>query len=513
MKIWSLAGAEAMRALDRHTIEVLGVPGEVLMESAGRAVVEVVLARRPSRVHVVCGPGHNGGDGLVAARHLAALGVAVDVALLAEPRGDAAAQWERARAAGVREGDGVGADLIVDAVFGTGLARAVEGPAARAIERINEAGVPVVAVDLPSGLDADRGAELGVAVRATETVTFGLPKPGLALEPGRSLAGRITVARIGIPDHAPGVVPDARVWTPAAAAEHLPERPADGHKGRFGHVLVAAGSQGKTGAAALAARAALRAGAGLVSVACPAGVNDILEQKCTEAMTEPVPDTPSRAFAAAAEDALLALAESRDVVALGPGIGREPETEAMVRSLVKRLTKPLVLDADGLNAFQGRPEELRASVITPHPGEAARLLGISSAEIQADRLGAARRLAEVTGAVVVLKGAATVIAAREGPPLINPTGGPALATGGSGDVLTGVVAAFLAQGLPARDAAGLGAFVHGLAADLAMGAAGGAAAAARVGLLAGELADALPRALAALAGCPAQEPSLAAVFP
>lgn len=506
MKIWSLAGAEAMRALDRHAIEVLGVPGEVLMESAGRAVVDVVLARRPSRVHVVCGPGHNGGDGLVAARHLAIVGVAVDVELVAAPRGDAAVQWERARAAGVREGDGAGADLVVDAIFGTGLARPVEGPAARAIERLNEAGVPVVAVDLPSGIDADRGAELGVAVRAAETVTFGMPKPGLALEPGRSLAGRVTVARIGIPEHAPGVAPDALVWTPAAAAERLPERPADGHKGHFGHVLVAAGSQGKTGAAALAARAALRAGAGLVTVACPAGVNDILEQKCTEAMTEPVPDTAGRAFAAAAEDALLALAESRDVVALGPGIGREPETEAMVRSLVKRLTKPLVLDADGLNAFEGRAEELRASVITPHPGEAARLLGSSSVEIQSDRLGAARRLADMSGAVVVLKGAGTVIAGPEGPPLINPTGGPALAAGGSGDVLTGVVAAFLAQGLPARDAAGLGVFVHGLAADRV---AGGAAA----GLLAGELADALPQAVAALAGCPALEPSLAAVFP
>ena len=273
MKIWPLVGAEGMRALDRHTIEELGVPGPVLMESAGRAVAEAVLARRPRRVHVVCGAGNNGGDGLVAARHLHALGVEVDVALLGAPRGDAAAQLERARAFGVAEGDGAGADLIVDAIFGTGLARAVEGAAARAIQAINAREACVVAVDLPSGLDADTGQVHGVAVRADETITFGLPKLGLALEPGRSLAGAVSVARIGIAERAPGVEAEAELWTRAGAAALLPERRSEGHKGSFGHVLVVAGAEGKTVAAALATRAAIRGGAGLVTLACPAGLN------------------------------------------------------------------------------------------------------------------------------------------------------------------------------------------------------------------------------------------------
>jgi NAD(P)H-hydrate epimerase len=505
MKIWPLVGAEGMRALDRRTIEALGVPGPVLMESAGRAVAEAVLARRPRRVHVVCGAGNNGGDGLVVARHLHALGVEVDVALLGAPRGDAAAQLERARAFGVAEGRGEGADLIVDAIFGTGLARTVEGDAARAIQAINARAVCVVAVDLPSGLDADTGQVHGVAVRADETVTFGLPKVGLALEPGRSLAGAVSVARIGIAERAPGVEADAELWTRAAAAQFLPERRSEGHKGSFGHVLVVAGSEGKTGAAALATRAAIRAGAGLVTLACPAGLNDVLEEKCTEAMTAPVADTPERAFAGAAEDAILALAEDRDVVALGPGIGRAPETAALVRGLCKRISKPLVLDADGINAFEGHPGELRASVITPHPGEAARLLGCETAEIQRDRLGAARRLAEETGAVVVLKGAATVVAGAGAPPLINPTGGPALASGGTGDVLTGLVAALLAQGLAPRCAAGVGVYLHGLAGDrLAVG---------DSGLMAGDLADSLPEAAAALRSASPARAGFAVRFP
>ncbi len=512
MRIWPLVGAASMRALDRHTIETLDVPGEVLMESAGRAVAEAVLARRPASVLVVCGAGNNGGDGLVAARHLAVAGVAVHAVCVGEPQGDAARQLARARAFGVPVapwGAWLDAELVVDALFGTGLAREVTGDAADAIGRMNAGAAPVLAVDLPSGLDADTGHVHGSAVRAAETVTFGLPKLGLALEPGRGLAGAVRVARIGIADEAPGVTRDAELWTAAEAARRRPRRPGDGHKGRFGHVLVVAGSEGKTGAAALAALAAGRAGAGLVTVACPAGLNDILEQKCTEAMTVPVPDTPERAFAAAGEELLAALAGERDVMALGPGIGRAADTVKLVRALVPRVERPLVLDADGLNAFEGAAEELRArpaaTVLTPHPGEAARLLGCDSAAVQADRLAAARSLAQATGAVVLLKGAASVIDDGAAPPLVNATGGPALASGGTGDVLTGVVAAFLAQGLAARDAAALGAYVHGRAADrIARG---------DFGLLAGELADAVPEALASLDGAPEPEPALALAFP
>jgi NAD(P)H-hydrate epimerase len=501
---WALACADEMRALDRHTIETLGVPGELLMESAGRAVADEVLGLLApgAGVLVVCGRGNNGGDGLVVARHLQLLGVPVRVALLgsaASLRGDAAANLRRARAAGVAiEGErwrAPAAGVIVDAIFGTGLSRPVEGAAASSIRRIAAAreahpDLRVVAVDLPSGLCADTGQVLGAAAPADLTVTLALPKPGLALEPGRSLAGRVRVARIGIAESAPGVKLATALWTRAGAGARLPARPAAGHKGSFGHALLVAGSEGKTGAAALAAHGAARSGAGLVTIACPAGLNDVLELLCTEAMTAPVPDTAQRAFAASASEAVLALAATRDAVGLGPGIGRSAETQAFVSAVAKRLERPLALDADALYAFAGEPERLASrpapSVLTPHPGEAAALLGGDAAALNRDRLGSARRLASLTGSVVLLKGAASVTAAPDGRALVNPTGGPALASGGTGDVLLGIVTGYLAQGLPAFEAAALAAFVHGAAADriaLRTGAAG---------LLASELAAELP---------------------
>jgi NAD(P)H-hydrate epimerase len=516
-----------MRALDGHTIERLGVPGDVLMESAGRAVAQAALELRRSDAPVlcVCGAGNNGGDGLVAARHLHQLGVPVRVALLGSPsrlRGDAAANRRRLEALEIPlEGERWRAPpaggVIVDAIFGTGLTRKVEGTAATSIRRIEAAraaGVGVLAVDLPSGLCADTGRVLGAAARADRTVTLGLPKLGLALEPGRGLAGEVQVARIGIADRAPGAEPAAELWTRAGAMRRLPPRPADGHKGRFGHVLVVAGSEGKTGAAALAAEAAVRVGAGLVTIGCPAGVNDILEVKCTEAMTAPLPDTEGRALAAAAESAILALAATRDAVGLGPGIGREPETLGLVRAVAKQLERPLVLDADGLIAFRGDLALLAArgapTLLTPHPGEAAALLGGTAAEVNADRPAAARRLAAETGAVVLLKGAASVTADPAGHLIVNPTGGPALGSGGTGDVLLGLVAGLLAQGASPRDAAALAAYVHGAAADAWTREAGGA------GLLAGELSGRVPGVLAALRELPAPsgaDDGLVAAFP
>ena len=479
---WLLVDAAGMRLRDRHTIETLGVPGELLMESAGRAVAgeALVLGGSSRGVLVVCGSGNNGGDGLVAARHLHLLGVRVRVALLAraeELRGDAASNFARAREAGVCFTAPAAApergELVVDALFGTGLARPVAGAAAQAVERIRrgrrESDCPVLAVDLPSGLSADTGQPLGPCVEADVTVTLGLPKAGIALEPGRTLAGRIRVARIGIADEAPQAPAAAVLWTRAGAAGLLPLRPSAAHKGSFGHVLVVAGSEGKTGAAALAAHGAGRAGAGLVTIACPASLHDILEEKCTEAMTVPVPETLARSLAAAAEKPLLELASARDVVALGPGIGEDPETAALVRALVPVLARPLVLDADGLNAIAANPALLKGrrhpTIVTPHPGEAARLLGLESQQINADRIGMALALSERTGAVVVLKGAATVTAAPDGRVVVNPTGGPILGTGGTGDVLTGVIAGLLAQGLEPLVAAALGVYLHGLAAD------------------------------------------------
>ncbi len=527
--IWPLVGAASMRALDRYTIETLGVPGDLLMESAGRAVADVVLAERAGStgpVVVVCGAGSNGGDGFVVARHLHGIGVAVQVWLVGERRklrGDAAANATRLERLGVAIGTraprGAEAAVIVDALFGTGLDRAVAGAAAIAIRRINAArpSSRVVAVDLPSGIDSDTGQVHGVAVQADVTVTIGLPKLGLAQEPGRSLAGRVVVARIGIADVAPGLsrgAPGAESWTPVAAARALPARPAAGHKGSFGHALVVAGSRGKTGAAVLAAEGAARIGAGLVTIACPASLNDILEVKCTEMMTAPVADGAEGCFAPAALLPLLALARERNAVALGPGVGRDADVQKLVREFALRCGAPLVIDADGLFPFAkaalgALKARKAATILTPHPGEAARLLGVTAAEINRDRVGAARQIAAETGSVVILKGAATVIAGPDGRTAINPTGGPALGSGGTGDVLTGIVVGLVAQRVPAFEAATVGAWLHGFAGDRVTERRG------RSGLLASEIANELPEACEALRalGGVAERSALALSFP
>jgi NAD(P)H-hydrate epimerase len=369
-------------------------------------------------------------------------------------------------------------------------------------------------VDLPSGLCADAGAVLGCCVEADLTVALALPKLGLTLEPGRRHAGEISIARIGIADRTPELSPRAELWTRRAAAAALPSRPALGHKGSFGHVLLVAGSEGKTGAAALAACGAARAGAGLVTIACPAGLNDVLEIKCTEAMTAPVADTPQRALAASAIEAIVALAATRGAVGLGPGVGRSDETQKLVAGLASCLEVPLVIDADGLFPFASEPELLRArtapTILTPHPGEAAQLLGTEASSINRDRPGAARRLAERMGCIVALKGAATVIAAPDGRMAINPTGGPALASGGTGDVLLGMLTGFLVQGqdlghahahahardlghaLDAYETTVLSVFVHGAAGDRISARTGTS------GLLASELAAEVPATIAAL---------------
>ncbi len=516
---WSLVGASRMQTLDRYTIEKLGVPGEILMESAGRAIVDVLLARwadllagpPPGEVCVVCGVGNNGGDGFVVARHLALLGRSVRIALVGDARrlaADARANYERAQALGLPV---VGEDwcpptrgVLVDAILGTGLTRDVTGAAADAIERINRArgvGVGVLSVDLPSGLEAETGQVLGCGVRADVTVTISLPKLALALEPGRGLAGEVVVARIGIVDEMPGEIraegfEAAQLWSAQGAARALPPRPVAGHKGSFGHVLVVAGSEGKTGAAALTAQAAGRAGAGLVTIGCPSGLNDILEVKCTEAMTVALPQTDDRALAESALARVLELAGERDVVAMGPGVGQQHDTVALMRGLAEKIGRPLVIDADGLNAFGRDAGALRArpaaTVLTPHPGEAARLLDSNASEINADRVGAARELARISGAVVLLKGAPSIAAEPTGRVIVNATGGPVLATGGTGDVLTGIVAAYLAQGLAPLEAAALAAHLHGAAADAIASQRG------HSGLLAGELADALPAAAESL---------------
>lgn len=513
--VWPLVTAAEMRALDEATIEARGVPGALLMESAGRALAGPALRLRATAdrsagpVVILAGAGNNGGDGFVLARHLAAEGVETAVFLVGDPEAlpsDAAANWARlegfrgaCRAVPPDEAPRViapwlaRAGVVVDALFGTGLSRPLGGGRRTLVEEVNAAradGLRVLAVDVPSGLDADTGGVLGAAIEADETVTISLPKIGLALEPGAGLAGRVRVARVGIVDPDPARTPRVELWNVRAAARRLPERLRAGHKGSFGHVLVIAGSTGKCGAGALSCRAAARAGAGLVTLAYPAGLEPELGALPVEAMSAPVAATPDGGLSLAGEKAALELAAARDVVALGPGLGADPDTVALVRRLVESIDRPLVLDADGLNAVAGALDGLRTRdaplVLTPHPGEAGRLLGCSASDVNSDRLGAARRLAERTSGVVILKGARTVIASPDGRALITPTGGPALASGGTGDVLTGLVAALLAAGLPAFEAAGLAAWWHGEAADRA------ATAAIGFGLLASELADGLP---------------------
>jgi ADP-dependent NAD(P)H-hydrate dehydratase / NAD(P)H-hydrate epimerase len=508
---WPLATSSEMRALDRHTIDDFGVPGELLMESAGQALAAQALRLRGSRCEVwcYCGAGNNGGDGFVVARLLALRGVVARIALVGERERftpEAAANFARAERAGVTPAKGAPprGSVIVDAIFGTGLSRKVEGAAARAIRRMNSLrpGCKVLAVDVPSGVDADTGQVLGVAVEADLTVSLGLPKLGLTQEPARSLAGEIVVARIGIADTAPGVALTAECWTRAAAARALPSRPRSGHKGTFGHVLIAGGSRGKAGAAALAARGAARGGAGLVTIACPRSQSPILQRACLEAMSAPLAESRHGTFALAAQAELVALARTRSALVLGPGCGRDAETRAALRAFALAAPGPLVLDADGLVAFEGCVAQLRErsalTVLTPHPGEAGMLLGLSPAQLNGARPAHARALARETGAIVVLKGAGTVIAAPSGRIAVNPTGGPVLGTGGTGDVLAGLTGALLAQRLPAFEAATLAAFVHGAAGDSV------AARRGQRGALAGEIADAIPEQLRAL-GDPQRE--------
>ncbi|MFZ5586970.1 MAG: NAD(P)H-hydrate dehydratase [Thermodesulfobacteriota bacterium] len=511
-----LATADQMRAADRATIDQIGLPGIVLMENAAqgaaRVLWEAVEGLERLSVGVCCGRGNNGGDGLAMARILAGRGVDCTAYLFCqgdELAGDAAINLAVAKACGVavveiadeaafarRQAAIAGHDLYIDALLGTGLNAPVRGRIAQAIALINRLGRPVLAVDIPSGLCAQTGRPLGAAVRATWTATFGLVKLGLALDPGEHV-GRLSLVEIGIP---PAVTAGlgCRAWLldDAGVAGLLPPRPAGAHKGGFGHLLVVGGSLGKSGAPCLAALGGLRAGAGLVTAALPAGLNLVAETKLTAAMSEPLPQHSEGGLALAALPVLMDLCAQRQALVLGPGLGGHPESRELARRLLAACPAPVVVDADGLNALAGvfKPGAIQspAAVITPHPGEAARLLGADTAAIAADRPAAARALAAQSGAVAVLKGARTLIAHPDGRLWVNPTGNPLLASGGSGDVLAGVIAGLMAQGASALDAALAGVYVHGLAADLAMADFG------RRGLMAEELVDYLPAAFARL---------------
>lgn len=467
---------DEMRAADARAIDGLGVPGLALMENAGRQVADALRARvaAPARVAVFVGAGNNGGDGSVSARHLLGLGYAPVIVLCApreKVRGDAQVMLDAAEAAGVPVHDVEGgwpvADACIDALLGTGARGDVRGVMATAIAWMNASPAPVIAVDVPSGLCGVTGRVLGLAVQATETVTFVCARLGHWLQQGPALTGHLRVVDIGLPVAALAGLPDRRVLGEADLALAFAPRPLDAHKGTFGHVLVVAGSPGRTGAARLAVEAAQRAGAGLVTVALPAAAHPLLAPALCEAMYL---DAFAGEDAAAAAAALAAEAGTRDAVVLGPGMPTSAFAGAVLADLLPRLAGPVVLDADALNHLAADPERLRAvpgAVITPHPGEAARLLGTSTAAVQADRPGAAAALAARTGAVTVLKGAHTLVASPAGTLAICPAGNPGMATAGMGDVLAGVIGALLARGLAPTVAAEAGVYWHARAGDRA----------------------------------------------
>ena len=506
--------AAQMQMLDRRAITEARIPGLVLMERAGTGVVQQLERHfaplKDKRITIVCGKGNNGGDGFVVARLLARKRIAIQVLCLAKTTDmsrDARVMHGRLlRIAkknvipSTQDSESLrdlfaASDIIVDAILGTGLSTAVSGPYEQVIQTINASGRAVLAVDIPSGLNADTGIVLGAAVRADVTVTFGLPKIGLYIGQGVDHAGSTHVVDIGIPASLVELVESRTILlTHAMAKTSLPRRTPSSHKGTYGHAGIIAGSVGKTGAAALAAKAALRVGTGLVTVATPSGVNDTLEAKLLEVMTVPMPETKAHTLARSGLDRLLAFTRVRTAIAIGPGLTTHPETVELIQELVKRVDKPCVLDADALNALAGKASLLTESklppILTPHPGEMARLgIDASPQSVNADRIGVAGRFARERGVLVVLKGARTIVARPDGMIAVCPTGNPGMATAGTGDVLTGMIVGLLAQGLTPWDAACTGTYFHGLAGDLAAGQIGQAA------MTAGDLIEHIPKAL------------------
>ncbi len=506
--------AKEMQELDRRAAAEYGIPSLLLMEHAGAETARELLAAFPgalrSRVAILCGRGNNGGDGFVVARHLLNRGARVETFLLArrgEVQGDARVNLEILEKMGAApvEVTGTGelaavqdrvasAEVLVDALLGTGAQGPARGHLAESIELLNRAGRPVVSVDIPSGLSADDPEPPGIAVRATLTITFALPKRSLLLYPAAEYAGTLRVVDIGIPAalrRDPGLTLGLLEAEDVAPA--FPRREAASHKGTFGHVLVIAGSVGKTGAAALTSQAAQRVGAGLVTLAVPRSLNDILEVKLTEVMTEPLPETEARTIGLEALDRLLRLAEGKSAVAVGPGLGSHPSTRELVRKLLSSLALPVVLDADGINALAGQADQLAQAagslILTPHPGELSRLLGVARQEVLEKRIPMVQEVASRLNVTLVLKMAHTVIASPKGDAVIVPTGNPGMATGGTGDVLTGLITGLLAQGAETRLAAQAGAYVHGLAGDLATERLGPEA------MLAGDLLECVPAAI------------------
>lgn len=486
-----LVTAEEMREMDRRTIESLGIPGQVLMENAGRGATRFFLESMAPRdrnapIAVAAGRGNNGGDGFVMARYLKQFGFRVTVYLLAKAdavKGDAAANLNLLKPLGIpvvempdpadfasRKMEMRHQGLWIDAILGTGLTSDVRDYYRDVIEFINGLKRPVFAVDISSGLSSETGQPCGTCIQAEATATFACAKIGHVLYPGASLTGKLAVVDIGIPSViAESVATGQDLLTLSRIQRSFRPREPEAHKGHTGHLLVVAGSPGKTGAAAMTAMSAVRGGAGLVTLAIPESMNPILESQVLEAMTLPVPETSKGALSKSCLDILIKQMADKQCLALGPGIGTAAQTRDLVHKLVRKATVPLVVDADGLNCIATDPAVLKKAsvpvVLTPHPGEMSRLTGESTRAIQGDRISSARQFAEAYRVHVVLKGARTVIADPDGNVSVNPTGNPGMASGGMGDVLSGVIAGLVCQGVSPAEAARCGAYLHGLAAD------------------------------------------------
>lgn len=524
--------AEEMSGIDRKTIEEYGVPGVVLMERAGLAValrIRELFGKNKNRrenkegsyrkVIVLAGSGNNGGDGFVVARNLHKAGWDVKVFLTSRPenlKGDALIQYKIAAKSGIVISSVeelltncssliTRHSIFVDALLGTGLSKNVTGMLSEIIGVVNNANVPIVSVDIPSGISSDNGQIMGQAVRADYTVTFGLPKRGHFLYPGAEHTGKLFIEEIGFPDkllRSGGL--NVELLMKERASSLLPLRRRYSNKGDYGHVLVVAGSRGKTGAALMAAKACLRAGAGLVTIGVPESVADIFQSRVTEEMILLLPDAGDGTLSEKAAGTILDfLNEKADVLAIGPGIGVTAEIRRLMKTLVQHSTAPLVIDADGLNSLQGEREFLSKSkapvIVTPHPGEMARLLSdkpgkttVKIMDIEKDRINVALSFAKKTSTYIVLKGVPTIVAEPSKRAYVNLTGNPGMATAGAGDILTGIISGFLSQGLKALDASILGVYVHGLAGDIASTEKG------TYSLIATDIIDSLPAAFHSL---------------
>lgn len=508
--------AEEMKEIDRLASERYAIPSILLMENAGLRVVEFIkelgFEGRPQHVVVLCGRGNNGGDGLVIARHLLNAGVNVDIFLLGDSgklTTDATTNYEILQRMNtqiiplVQEQDLdkllislLSADLIIDAIYGIGFRGSLGEFESQVVRAVNKSHAQVIAVDIPSGMEADTGRVHGEAIRADDTVTFALPKIGMVLE-GKEYVGAVRIADISIPQ----VLLSDKRWKTnliddKMIRKHFGPRAAESHKGSFGHALMIGGSAGMTGAIIMSSFAALRTGAGLVTAAVPESLLNLVDGAALEVMGKPLAQTTDAAISVEAIPAIENLLGTSSVCAIGPGMSRYSDAHAILRFVLENSGIPIIIDADGINALQGDANILKNRqipvVITPHPGEMASLTGVSVEKIQQNRLEIARQYAAEWGITIVLKGNKTVVACSSGDLYINTSGNPGMATAGSGDVLTGIISGLVAQGLKPQDAAVTGVYIHGLAGDQAVRNTG------RSGLVAGDIIQALPDILSCL---------------